>query len=209
MKKLLNIGGGSKSTEQFPEEFGEVEHVMLDIDPMTGADIVCDAKELVNREDLKEQFDIVWSSHCLEHFPSHEVGAVISGMHHVLKPDGIVMVMVPDIREAMRHMLLSGADIIDIAYEAPNNGNPFPVSYADMMWGSHFILRSGNLHYKHHYGFTGKSLTHIMQCYGFEPLKVVDKEQFQITYVGMKREEYEKRTEAVRATMRLYGVETE
>ena len=50
LKKVLNVGGNSKAIS-LPPEYATFEHVLLDIDPRTGADVVCDARELTTLAD--------------------------------------------------------------------------------------------------------------------------------------------------------------
>ena len=84
-RKVLNVGGGSKSIA-LPPQYAEFEHILLDIDPSDSPDIVCDARSLQDLE--PEQFDAVYCSHNLEHYFWHDVPRVLDGFTHVLKPNG-------------------------------------------------------------------------------------------------------------------------
>lgn len=182
MKKLLNIGGGDKESMQLPPELQDLEHVYLDIDPRTNPDIVLDARKL---HTLPEGgYDFIWCSHCLEHFLSSDIPAVLKGFHHVLNAGGHVYITVPDLKEVFRVMLLNGADILDIAYVTDDG---FMVSYADMIYGSHLIMMNGNEYYHHNYGFTAKSLQQILTAYGFETASLGE-DGFSLHYVGKKGE---------------------
>src|SRR6476620_11662263 len=44
-RRVLNVGGYSK-TVAIPAHYAGWEHVLLDIDPASGADVVCDARQL-------------------------------------------------------------------------------------------------------------------------------------------------------------------
>jgi hypothetical protein len=68
LKRVLNVGGNSKSIP-LPPHFSGYKHVLLDIDPKSSADIVCDARRLSELE--KEEFDAVYCSHNLEHYYRH------------------------------------------------------------------------------------------------------------------------------------------
>jgi predicted SAM-dependent methyltransferase len=66
----------------------------------------------VIRHDLREplpfsaaQFDAVYHSHVLEHLPKHEAPHFLAECHRVLRPGGIVRVVVPDLEGIARHYL--------------------------------------------------------------------------------------------------------
>ena len=63
-KRLLNVGGQSRDI-QLPNPYGSFEHVLLDLDPTVGADILLDVRDLASLE--PQQFDAVYCSHSLEH----------------------------------------------------------------------------------------------------------------------------------------------
>jgi SAM-dependent methyltransferase len=180
MKKLLDVGGGNKNIAVFPEAFGDVEHVLLDIDPGVNPDVLCDGRELHTLP--PEQYDIIWCSHNLEHYLSSDIPDVLRGFWHLLKRGGLVYIAVPNLLEVFRTMLLGGHDIIDIAYTTQD----LHVSYADMIYGSHQIMCDGNKYYHHNYGFTAKSLSHIMGCFGFVEVSLVE-EGFNLIYMGVKK----------------------
>ena len=93
LKKVLNVGGGSKQI-QLPFAYDGFEHVLLDIDPRGSPDIVCDARNLTTLD--AGQFDAVYCSHNLEHYYRHDVQKVLTGFLHVLKDNGFVHIQVPD-----------------------------------------------------------------------------------------------------------------
>jgi len=88
MKRLLNVGGGSKSIP-LPPEYAGFEHVLLDIDPSGKPDIVLDGRKIL--ELGAEQFDAIYCSHNLEHYFRHHVPKVLAGFFHVLKPGGFAI----------------------------------------------------------------------------------------------------------------------
>jgi predicted SAM-dependent methyltransferase len=50
-------------------------------------------------------FDSVYSSHVLEHFSRETAGRLLREMHRILKPNGIVRVVVPDLEQTCREYL--------------------------------------------------------------------------------------------------------
>ena len=102
MKRLLNVGGGSKSI-QLPPEYNGFEHLLLDIDPAGEPDIILDGRKLI--ELPAAQFDAIYCSHNLEHYFRHDVIKVLTGFFHVLKPGGFAQILVPDLIEIMRTVI--------------------------------------------------------------------------------------------------------
>ena len=161
MKKVLNVGGNSKSIP-LPPQYAEFEHLLLDIDPKGSPDIVCDARKLTTLD--AGQFDAVYCSHNLEHYHRHDVQKVLSGFLHVLKKGGFAHIRVPDIHEVMRVTLERGLDIDDTLYQSSAG----PIMVLDVLYGySVEIERSGQDFYSHKTGFTQKSLSNALQKAGF------------------------------------------
>lgn len=164
MKKVLNIGGGSKSIP-LPPQYDNYEHILLDIDPSGLPDIVCDARELGTLE--AGQFDVVYCSHNLEHHYHHEVRQVLSGFMHMLIDGGFVHIRVPDIFEVIRVTFERGLDIEDVLYHSPAG----PVMALDVLFGyTPEIERSGQDFYAHKTGFTPKSLEKALRESGFSAI---------------------------------------
>ncbi len=67
----------------------------MDIAKLPGVDYVHDANE-VPWDFESETFDRVYASHFLEHV--FDVNAVVKEIHRILKPDGVLEVIVPDYR---------------------------------------------------------------------------------------------------------------
>lgn len=164
MKKVLNVGGNSKEIP-LPPQYGEFEHLLLDIDPRGQPDIVCDARELTALE--AGRFDAVYCSHNLEHYYRHDVEKVLAGFMHVLKDGGFAHIKVPDINEVMRITIDRGLDIDDVLYQSPAG----PIMVLDVLYGySVEIERSGQDFFAHKTGFTEKSLLKALQKSGFSKI---------------------------------------
>ena len=110
MRKVLNVGGNSKAIG-LPAQYNGWEHVLLDIDPRGKPDVVCDARELTSLAGAT--YDSVYCSHNLEHYYRHDVGKVLAGFLHVLKPEGFVFARVPDIGMVMRVVGYTGHIVYD------------------------------------------------------------------------------------------------
>lgn len=166
MKKVLNVGGNSKEIA-IPPEYGEFEHLLLDIDPKGSPDILCDARTLTTLE--AAQFDAVYCSHNLEHYYRHDVRRVLAGFLHILKDNGFADIRVPDIQQLMKVTLQKGLDIDDVLYQSPAG----PIMVLDVLYGySVEIERSGQDFYAHKTGFTQKSLLAALRNAGFGKIYV-------------------------------------
>jgi Methyltransferase domain len=161
MRKVLNVGGNSKAIA-LPPHFAGWQHVMLDIDPKSDADVICDARKL--SELPAAEYDAVYCSHNLEHYYRHEVARVLAGFVHVLKPEGFVHIRVPDIGELMRLVAAKKLDIDDQLYVSAAG----PISVHDVLYGlGKEIASSGNDFFAHKTGFTVKALCETLAKSGF------------------------------------------
>jgi SAM-dependent methyltransferase len=159
--RVLNVGGSTK-TIPIPPHYAGWDHLLLDIDPRRGADVVCDARALGTL--APGQFDAVYCSHNLEHYYRHDVPRVLAGFLHVLTAEGFAEIRVPDMPAVFRRMLDDGLDLGDVLYEAPSG----PIQVIDVIYGwSPEIERSGNDFFAHKTGFSQKSLGEQLLAAGF------------------------------------------
>jgi SAM-dependent methyltransferase len=159
--KVLNVGGNSKKIP-LPPFYAGWEHVLLDIDPRGGPDVVCDARTLGNLP--AAGYESVYCSHNLEHYFHHEAQQVLKGFAHVLKPEGFAFIRVPDMHELMATVVERKLDIDDVLYQSPAG----PIMVRDVIYGYGVeIERSGNPYYAHKTGFTRSSLIKVLRANGF------------------------------------------
>ena len=180
MKRLLNVGGGSKSI-QLPPEYTGFEHVLLDIDPRGAPDIVLDGRQL--GELAAAQFDAIYCSHNLEHYFRHDVPKVLGGFFHVLKPGGFAQIRVPDLTELMRRVVQGKIDLEETLYVSPAG----PVAPIDVIYGlGRQIETSGVDFFAHKTGFSDQSLARAVERAGFAPnfSRVADLEIILIAFKG-------------------------
>jgi predicted SAM-dependent methyltransferase len=160
--KLLNVGGASKLIP-IPAIYDGWEHLMLDIDPKSEADIICNAVALPQQSRLVGDIDSVYCSHNLEHYFVQDMPKVLEGFHYVLKDDGFAYIIVPHMQWVF-NKLASGSDINDFAYSSPAG----QITFADMIYGhAGMIERSGNEFMCHRQSFTPKSLGNALHEAGF------------------------------------------
>jgi len=159
--RVLNVGGGTKAIP-LPEPYAGWQHDLLDIDPTGGAEIVCDARNLL--ELPAASYDAVYCSHNLEHYYRHDLPKVLAGFLHVLKPAGLADVRVPDLKAVFEAMIRQGMDIDDVLYESPAG----PITVNDVIYGlGRQIAASGVDFFAHKNGFTPRSLARALRGAGF------------------------------------------
>lgn len=164
-RRVLNVGGGSKGVA-LPPHFEHWEQLLLDIDPRTGADLVCDARAL--RESAEAQaYDAVYCSHNLEHYYRHDVDKVLQGFLHALKADGFAEIRVPDIGELIKLLARNELDIEQEIYTS----NIGAITAHDMVYGyAPEIEASGQDFYAHKTGFSRDSLLRALHTNGFREI---------------------------------------
>lgn len=162
--RLLNVGGGHKSIP-IPSKFEGWDHLMLDIDERSEADVIADARYMTTLTRWRGHFDAIYSSHNLEHFHQHEIPLVLAGFKHCLNGSGFAMVQVPNM-EWVCQQVASGLDLEQVVYESPMG----PVRAIDMIYGHAAIIQNhqGNSFMCHKTGFSPKSLGRTFLNNGFE-----------------------------------------
>lgn len=147
MRKVLHVGCG---TSPLPAWLADCEEVRLDIEPEVRPDIVA---SMLDMGDIGG-FDMVFSSHSLEHVYPHEVPVALSEMYRVLKPGGVVTVIVPN---------LDGVKPDDeVLYVSPAG----PVCGLDMYYGMSRLIPSAP-YMAHHCGFVPSTLSRALTDAGF------------------------------------------
>ena len=161
MRKVLNVGGNTKSIP-IPDTYQGWQHDLLDIDPSVNPDVLCDARMLTQLP--AAQYDAVYCSHNLEHYYRHDVVKVLAGFRHVLKDDGFIQIIVPDMGAVMKMVVERGLDIEDELYMAIAG----PIHVIDVIYGLGIeIEQSGSDFFAHKTGFTEKSLALRLNASGF------------------------------------------
>lgn len=147
LPRALHAGCG---LEPLPVSLGEYEEVRLDIDPATKPDIVASILDL---GDIGP-FDMVFSSHTLEHVYPHEVPVVLREFRRVLSPGGYAIIFVPDLED----LSLSQ----EVLFESPQG----PITALDLFYGWGAAIET-NPHMAHHTGFTSQTLESALREAGF------------------------------------------
>ena len=145
-KKILDVGSGKA-----PIKTNEGQVVSVDIRDDVGADYRCDFRRLPF---ANGEFDVVHSSHALEHVARAETSTTLDEWIRVLKSDGELRLLIPNLEWAAKKIVsgeLDGKGItaMDVVYAQQQYAEDFPKN-----------------------GFTPKSLEKILREKGFKHFMV-------------------------------------
>jgi predicted SAM-dependent methyltransferase len=120
-KTVLNVGCGYPLRQKLHRHFHgpEWREVRLDLDPAVQPDIVCSITDM--SPVATASVDAVWSSHNLEHLQRHEVPLALAEFIRVLKPQGLLLLTLPDLRQVAQ--LVVEDRLEDEAYTSPSGAD--------------------------------------------------------------------------------------
>ena len=134
----------------------------FDIDPGVEPDVVGSILE-IEKSFEPQSFDVIWSSHVLEHLYAHEIFPTLRQFHRILKLDGFALIMSPGYRSRSSFIVEQG--IAAVAYNSPAG----PIRPLDMLYGHSRAIEEGHLHMAHRTGFTAERLGNLLLMAGFPP----------------------------------------
>jgi SAM-dependent methyltransferase len=210
VKVVLNLGSGS---EHVPEEItlldggeapvliaswpkSEWQEIRVDLDDRVEPDYVADIRELPVEPDC---VDAILLKSCLEHFPEHEVGTVLSECNRVLKIGGQLIIAVPDLQSIAN--VIAEDRLIEVIRQAPAG----PVRAIDMLYGYSPYIPSAPL-YAHRTGFTATTLLQWLERAGFEGRAVRDISQVWVWAVVTKVRTAVVEAAAMGTSSNLFGI---
>jgi SAM-dependent methyltransferase len=164
MKTVLHVGCGR---EQMPDFLDGYKEIRLDIDPSVNPDIVADLTDL---GDIGP-FDVIFGSHVLEHLYPHDGRKAMSEFHRVLKPRGIVVMIVPN--------LANIRPTRDVVYDSPAG----PITGLDMYYGKESFVEM-NPYMAHKTGFVPETLEQMFD--GFAAKNVRELSGYNLIGTGVK-----------------------
>lgn len=139
-KKIVDLGCGPiENSFKSPE--GQV--LRVDIREEVNPDYRCDIRKLPF---ATGEFDVVFSSHTLEHFPLKEVPSVVEEWIRVMKPDGELRLMLPNLEWAAQQIVNGECDM-----------DCMNVLYGAQTYDENY----------HKMGFTPKIVEQMLTNYGF------------------------------------------
>ena len=179
IKQLLNAGSGPGPARRIARMIHEqdLKEVRFDIDPGVQPDVVGSVLEL-EKSFEPQSFDVIWSSHVLEHLYAHDVFPTLRQFQRILKPDRFALLMTPDI-EAVAHFIVAQG-IAAVAYHSPAG----PIRPLDMLYGHSRAIEEGHVHMAHRTGFTAERLGNLLLMAGFPTISVAT-ENFEVCALAL------------------------
>ena len=165
-KKYLHVGCGRVNPDRIPRRFqtGEWLETRLDIDRRVNPDIVADIRDLSMIP--SESYDAVFSPHNIEHLRYNEVNDALRGFWRVIKPEGFLVLLVPNLRRVAQI-------IVDTDIDAPMMDTTLgPIAPVDVIYGFRPWIQNGNDFMIHKTGFTPESLYRRLKENGFNKIVV-------------------------------------
>ena len=157
---VVNVGSGIENANPLPTYFDSWQQIRVDIDPAVKPDIVADITDLSQISDASA--DAVWAAHCVEHLFVHQVPLAFREFKRILRSDGFVCVIVPDLQTVGRYI------VADRLQEAIYESDAGPVTAHDVVFGFGAALARGHKSMAHRCGFTPSMLqqSFMQQSYG-------------------------------------------
>jgi hypothetical protein len=179
-KTVLNVGCGYPLRQKLHRQFHgpEWREIRLDLDPAVQPDVVCSITDMGPVTD--DSVDAVWSSHNLEHLQRHEVPLALGEFRRVLKPQGLLLLTLPDLQQVAR--LVVEDRLEDSAYISQSG----PITPLDMIFGHTVSLAVGNRFMAHRTGFTARSLHKLLIEAGFVEVSLRQGSSFDLWATGYK-----------------------
>jgi len=167
--RVLHAGaGGSSIPKPYFENFAPVT---LDIDPRCEPDIVASMCDMSAIPD--ESFEAAYTAHTLEHVYPHEVRSCLWDFHRLLKPGGVLMVVVPNLENVKATE--------DVLYQSSSG----PVSGLDMIYGMAGMVAK-NPYMAHKCGFVSDTLRAAIESVGFEMVTVTPDDCYNLNALARK-----------------------
>lgn len=173
MIKILDIGCGEnklKLTSAFADKLnGNADITTVDIRKEVNPDVVCDIRHLPFADEV---FDIVYSSHVIEHFGRNEIFSTLREWVRVLKPEGKFIVITPNLEWAAERILKEnskGTNTLD------DESTVLSVIYGDQTYPLNY----------HYMGFVPKTLKREFELLGLEGV-VYTIDGYNLSMIGTK-----------------------
>lgn len=178
---VLHVGCGPRNPTALPAALRTRywREVRLDANPAMQPDIVASITDM--RQVADSSMDAVYSSHNLEHVYPHEAPRALQEFARVLKPDGLCLVLCPDL-QTIGQMIEEGR-LFEPIYQSPAG----PIAPIDILYGHRASMAAGNLYMAHKGGFTARDLAQLMREAGFAKVAVTrDPARFELWALGFR-----------------------
>lgn len=178
---LLNVGAGHRdSPALLPPGFrtAEWKEIRVDVDPASKPDIVGSMLDMPAVE--AASVDAVFSSHSIEHLYPAEVAIALKEFHRVLKPEGILVIICPDLQAAAEW--IAADKLLDTVYVSPTGT---PVTPFDIVYSHRILTGRDKPFMAHHCGFTRSVLIGTLKSNGF-PSTAAARTNFELCAVASR-----------------------
>jgi protein O-GlcNAc transferase len=162
---LLHVGCGKKNPDKIPKPFrGEDwREIRIDVNSAVEPDIV---GSMTSMPDVaSESVDAVLCAHSLEHLYAHQVPQALGEFWRVLRWQGQVLIVVPDLRQPAA--LIADGRLNHVMYESKAG----PVTAYDVVFGFTRDIQAGTEFMAHRSGFVPTSLMDVMDAARFSGKK--------------------------------------
>lgn len=162
MPTLLHVGCGPKYKQQTSIGFNtdEWNEIRLDVDATVNPDVLGSMTDM--NTVASGSVDAVFSSHNIEHLYPHEVPVALAEITRVLKPDGFLVVVCPDLQAAAKW--IAEDRMFETAYESKAG----PVTPFDMVYSHRSYTHRDKPFQAHHCGFSKTTLQATLLANGFK-----------------------------------------
>ena len=161
MKTFLHVGCGPQYKSQIKGFDNENwKEIRFDIDEKVNPDIVGTLLDMSAVE--AGSVDAIYSAHNIEHVFPHEVPIVLREFHRVLKDDGMVVLVCPDLQSVCEAVV--DDKLLQPLYESAAG----PISPIDILYGHRPAIARGNEYMAHKGGFTYSVLNDAFIEAGFK-----------------------------------------
>jgi hypothetical protein len=147
---VANVGCGPARAGDLPAYFDGWNRLRVDGDPAVRPDVIAELTDLSVIPDASVH--AVWAAHCIEHLYVHQVPTALKEFHRVLRADGFLCVIVPDLQTVANYL------VADRLHETLYNSNAGPVTPHDIIFGFGPAIAGGSPLMAHRCGFTPSML---------------------------------------------------
>lgn len=175
---LVNLGSGPRDSVPLPALFDSWKQLRVDVDPAVQPDIVANLTDLSQIPDATA--DAVWAAHCIEHLYEHEVVPALREFRRVVRDDGFVCIIVPDLQAVAAYVAA------DRMHEHLYEAEAGPVTPHDIFFGYGQAIAKGRTSMAHRCGFTLSVLQKCFEHLAFEEV-VLCRRPKQLELVALAR----------------------
>ena len=180
MRVLANVGCGPRGGGRVPPFFNDWQQLRIDVDASVQPDLIADLTDLSPLP--SNSVDALWASHCIEHLYEHDVPRALAEFHRVIREDGFICILVPDLQTVAQHIAA------DRLHETLYNSAAGPITPHDVLFGHGAAIAAGRTSMAHRSGFTPTLLLKRLQESGFAEITLRRRpDAFELVAVARKR----------------------